>query len=169
MLQLLTFWTLSIVYNLTHGLLKKSKFAKHAYEEGHKICWKEAKVLQIEPNATHRNLPTCLWQLIRSVNVAWTVPPSGLQSLKQRSENYNSGLSRIYGKCCLSYVGTTQMPYLSLGFTFYLLLHSIWYIKNCLIKFYFRYLYLRVYLFLSYLWFYMSIDCVLSLILYFLF
>jgi hypothetical protein len=29
-------------YNLTHGLLKKSKFAGHAYEEGHKICWKEA-------------------------------------------------------------------------------------------------------------------------------
>jgi hypothetical protein len=26
---------------------------KHVYEEGHKICWKEAKVLQIEPNTTY--------------------------------------------------------------------------------------------------------------------
>jgi hypothetical protein len=41
-------------YNLTQGLLEKSKLAQPAYEEGHKICWKEAKVLQIEPNATYR-------------------------------------------------------------------------------------------------------------------
>jgi hypothetical protein len=41
-------------YNLTQGLLDKSKLAQHAYEEGHKICWKDAKVLQIEPNATYR-------------------------------------------------------------------------------------------------------------------
>jgi predicted GIY-YIG superfamily endonuclease len=34
-------------YNLTQGLFKKSKLAQHAYEEGHKIFWKEAKVLQI--------------------------------------------------------------------------------------------------------------------------
>jgi hypothetical protein len=39
-------------YNLTKYLLKK--LAQRAYEEGHKICWNEAKVLQIEPNAIHR-------------------------------------------------------------------------------------------------------------------
>jgi hypothetical protein len=27
---------------------------QHAYKEGHKIWWKEAKVLQIEPDATYR-------------------------------------------------------------------------------------------------------------------
>jgi hypothetical protein len=26
-------------YNLTQGLLEKSKLTQHAYEEGHKICW----------------------------------------------------------------------------------------------------------------------------------
>jgi predicted GIY-YIG superfamily endonuclease len=41
-------------YKLTYGLLEKSKLAQHAYEEGHKICWKEARVLQIEPNTTYR-------------------------------------------------------------------------------------------------------------------
>jgi hypothetical protein len=41
-------------YNLTQGLLEKSKLSQHAYEEGHKICWNEAKVLQIEPNTTYR-------------------------------------------------------------------------------------------------------------------
>jgi hypothetical protein len=41
-------------YNLTQGLLEKSKSGQHAYEEGHRLCWKEAKVLQIEPNATYR-------------------------------------------------------------------------------------------------------------------
>jgi hypothetical protein len=34
---------------LTKGLLEKSKSAQHASKEGHKIRWKEAKVLQIEP------------------------------------------------------------------------------------------------------------------------
>jgi hypothetical protein len=38
--------------NLRQGLLEKSKLAQHAYEEGHKICWKGAKVLQIEPKTT---------------------------------------------------------------------------------------------------------------------
>jgi hypothetical protein len=33
-------------YNVTKGVFEKSKLAQHAYEEGHKICWKEAKVLQ---------------------------------------------------------------------------------------------------------------------------
>jgi hypothetical protein len=38
-------------YNLTQGLLEESKLALHAHE-GCKICWKEAKNLQIEPNTT---------------------------------------------------------------------------------------------------------------------
>jgi hypothetical protein len=46
-------------YNLIQGLLQKSKLAEHAYEEGHKICWKEPKVLQIEPNTAY-NQPTYL-------------------------------------------------------------------------------------------------------------
>jgi hypothetical protein len=41
-------------YNKTQGLLENSNLAQHAYEEGHKICWNEAKVLQIEPNTTYR-------------------------------------------------------------------------------------------------------------------
>jgi hypothetical protein len=39
--------------NLTQGLLEKSKLAQHAYE-GHRICWNEVEVLQIEPNITYR-------------------------------------------------------------------------------------------------------------------
>jgi hypothetical protein len=41
-------------YNLTQIFLEKSKLAQHAYEEGHRICWKGAKVLQIESNTTYR-------------------------------------------------------------------------------------------------------------------
>jgi hypothetical protein len=40
--------------NLTQGLLEKSKLSQHAYEEGHKICCCEAKILQIEPNTTYK-------------------------------------------------------------------------------------------------------------------
>jgi hypothetical protein len=41
-------------YNLTQGLLQKSKLAQYAYEEGHKICWIGVRVLQIEPITTYR-------------------------------------------------------------------------------------------------------------------
>jgi hypothetical protein len=41
-------------YNLTEGLLEKSKLAQHADKKGHKICWNEVKVLKIEPNTTYR-------------------------------------------------------------------------------------------------------------------
>jgi hypothetical protein len=30
------------------------KLANHTYEQDHSICWKEATVLQIEPNYTYR-------------------------------------------------------------------------------------------------------------------
>jgi hypothetical protein len=50
-------------YNLTQGMLEKSKLAQHSYEEDHRICWDEAKVLQIEPNTIYigniRNQLTC--------------------------------------------------------------------------------------------------------------
>jgi predicted transcriptional regulator len=41
-------------YNLTQSLLEKSKLVQYAGKECHKICWKEEKVLQIEPNTTYR-------------------------------------------------------------------------------------------------------------------
>jgi predicted GIY-YIG superfamily endonuclease len=41
-------------YKLTRGLLEKLKLTQLAYEEGHKICWKEEKVLQMEQNTTYR-------------------------------------------------------------------------------------------------------------------
>jgi hypothetical protein len=63
-------------YNLAEGLFEKSKLAQHAYEEAHKICWNEAKVLQIEPKTTYRK-STCLCWTIRSVNPVWTSHPSG--------------------------------------------------------------------------------------------
>jgi hypothetical protein len=40
-------------YNLTQGVIEKSRLAQQAYEEGHKICWKRAKVLQIGTNTTY--------------------------------------------------------------------------------------------------------------------
>jgi hypothetical protein len=40
-------------HNLTQGLFEKSRQAQHA-QEGHSLCWKEAKVLQIKPDATYR-------------------------------------------------------------------------------------------------------------------
>jgi hypothetical protein len=41
-------------YNLTQGLLKKSKLAQDAYKKKATTCWKEANALQTEPNTTYR-------------------------------------------------------------------------------------------------------------------
>jgi hypothetical protein len=67
--------------HLTQGLLEKSKLAQHAYGEGHKICWKEAKVLQIEPNTTYRKYKESAHMSLidHPINPAWT---SGLLLLQ---------------------------------------------------------------------------------------
>jgi hypothetical protein len=41
-------------FNLRNRLLYKSKFAQHAFEEGHQISWNEGKILQIEVNSRQR-------------------------------------------------------------------------------------------------------------------
>jgi hypothetical protein len=35
-------------HNLQQGLLEKSKLAQHAYEEGHRVRWDDARILEIE-------------------------------------------------------------------------------------------------------------------------
>jgi hypothetical protein len=41
-------------HNLKQGLLEKSKLAKHAYEEGHKVGWDQARILDIESHSKYR-------------------------------------------------------------------------------------------------------------------
>jgi hypothetical protein len=41
-------------HNLEQGRLEKSKLAQHAYEEGHRIGWDDARVLEIESNSRCR-------------------------------------------------------------------------------------------------------------------
>jgi hypothetical protein len=41
-------------HNLKQGLLEKSKLAQHAYEEGHRVGWDQASVLEIESNSRYR-------------------------------------------------------------------------------------------------------------------
>jgi hypothetical protein len=41
-------------HNLKEGLLEKSKLAQHAYEEGHRVGWDEARILKIESNSRYR-------------------------------------------------------------------------------------------------------------------
>jgi hypothetical protein len=67
-------------YNLTEGLLAKSKLAQHVHEEGHEICWNEA-VLQIKSNATYRKyreptpmslIDNLISQLSLEISPIWT-------------------------------------------------------------------------------------------------
>jgi hypothetical protein len=41
-------------YNIKGGLLEKSKLAQYAYEEGHRVGWDEARILEIESNSRYR-------------------------------------------------------------------------------------------------------------------
>jgi hypothetical protein len=40
-------------HNLIEGLLEKSKLAQHAYEEGHKIGWDKARILDTESQSKY--------------------------------------------------------------------------------------------------------------------
>jgi hypothetical protein len=99
------------IYNLTQRLLEKSKLAQHAYEEGHKICWNEAKVLQIEPNIIYRKYKESahmslidhpISQPSLDISPIWT--PVIIAEVK----SYNSVQCRLSGKICFSCVGTIR-------------------------------------------------------------
>jgi hypothetical protein len=95
-------------YNLTQGFLEKSKLARHVYEELHKLCWNEAKVLQIEPNTTYRKYKesahmSLLDHLISQPSLDTSGPP-----LSQKSRNYKSVKCRLIGKNYFSCVSTIR-------------------------------------------------------------
>jgi hypothetical protein len=39
---------------ISEGHIEKSKLAQHAYEEGHRVIWDEARKLEIESNSRYR-------------------------------------------------------------------------------------------------------------------
>jgi hypothetical protein len=47
-------WLREHRHNLQQGLLKKSKLAQHACEEGHRVGWDDARVLETESNSRYR-------------------------------------------------------------------------------------------------------------------
>jgi hypothetical protein len=74
-------------HNFTQGLLEKSRLAQHAYEEGHRICWNEDRVLQIEPNIICRKYKEPAHMSLL-VNQVWTYLLSGSRSSVGKLESY---------------------------------------------------------------------------------
>jgi hypothetical protein len=98
-------------YNLTQGQLQKSKLGQHAYKEGHKICWNEAKVLQTEPNTTYRKYKeSAHMSLIDNLisQPSLDISPIWTPLIQQKSKNYDSIQCRLNGKMCFSCVCTIQ-------------------------------------------------------------
>jgi hypothetical protein len=91
------------------GLFEKSKLVQHVYEEGHKICWNEAKILQIEPNTTYRKYKESTHISDRSSDQPTQL---GLLLSQQKLKNYNFIQWRLNGKIGVLYVGTIQRIYL---------------------------------------------------------
>jgi hypothetical protein len=101
-------------YNLTQALLEKSKLAQYAYEKDHKICRKEAKVLQIERNTAYRKykesahmslIDHLISQPSLDIFSIWTA------IIVAEVKNYNSVQCRVSGKIVFFYVGTIQRIY----------------------------------------------------------
>jgi hypothetical protein len=82
-------------YNFAQSLLEKSEFVQHAYKEGHKIRWKEVKVLQIEPNTTYR-------KYMESAHMSLTDHPISQPSLDIIIK------CRLSREICVFYIGTIQ-------------------------------------------------------------
>jgi hypothetical protein len=47
-------WLREHGFNLKESLLQKSKFVHHAYEEGHRVVWDEARILEIDSKTMRR-------------------------------------------------------------------------------------------------------------------
>jgi predicted GIY-YIG superfamily endonuclease len=78
-------------HNLQQGFLEKSKLAQHAYEEGHRIEWDGARILEIESNSRYRKYKesahmACLTNPISQP--VWTFPLSGSPSSAMRSPTH---------------------------------------------------------------------------------
>jgi hypothetical protein len=43
-------------YNLKEGLYERSKLAAHAFEEGQRVAWDQAEILEVERNSLCRKL-----------------------------------------------------------------------------------------------------------------
>jgi hypothetical protein len=77
--------------SLTQDLFQKSKLAQHAYEEGHDLCWKEAKTFHIGTNDIYRknkvvaNISLAAHSVIHP---SLHLSPSGLPPVK-KLENCN--------------------------------------------------------------------------------
>jgi hypothetical protein len=61
--------------------------AQYVYEEGHKICWNEATVLQIGPNIIYRKYKESA-HMSMLVNQVWTYLLSGSKSSVRKLEGY---------------------------------------------------------------------------------
>jgi hypothetical protein len=61
-------------HNLQQALLEKSKSAQHAYEEGNRVGWDDARVLEIESNSRYRKYK-------RSAHMACLTSPISQSSL----------------------------------------------------------------------------------------
>jgi predicted GIY-YIG superfamily endonuclease len=83
-------------HNLQQGLLEKSKLAQHANEEGHRVGWDEARILEIESNSKYKKYKESehMAYLIRSANQVWTLllsgsPSSAMRFLTHREDLYH--------------------------------------------------------------------------------
>jgi hypothetical protein len=91
----LAVWLFEHRHNLKQGLVEKSKLAKHAYEEGHKVGWDEARILDIESHSKYRKYKevahmACSIDLISQPS--WTFLPSGSPLSAMRSTFHRDDL-----------------------------------------------------------------------------
>jgi hypothetical protein len=83
------------IHNLQQGLLEKLKLAQHAYEEGHRVRWDDARILEIESNSRYRKYKeSAHWHAkpIQSANPVWTFLLHGSPSSIMRSSTHSQDL-----------------------------------------------------------------------------
>jgi hypothetical protein len=88
-------WLREHRHNLKQGLLENSKLAKHAYKEGHKVGWDEARILDIGSHSKYRKYKEAVIWLALSTQIAnpvWTFLPSGSPLLAMRSSFHREDL-----------------------------------------------------------------------------
>jgi hypothetical protein len=91
-------------HSLKEGLLKKSKLAQHAYEQGYRVGWDDDRILEIESNSRYRKYKesahmVCLTNPISQpsldISPIWIPLMSNEVSNSQRSDRFFMGSIRF--------------------------------------------------------------------------
>jgi hypothetical protein len=101
----LSSWLWEHRHNLQQGHLEKLKLAQNAYEEGHRVGWDDARILDIERNSGYRKYKGSAHMACSTNPISQTsldISPISIPSLVMRFLTHKEDLCEVTDSSCFS-------------------------------------------------------------------